>query len=71
MVKSELMHLRIIFDEGTIIIALKNILKVRNKEVRHREYIAKHNVPARDIDLDLLHFKPKHCKAADWGDAYI
>ena len=71
LVKSELCYLRIIFDRVTQITALKYMLNDHNTKVKHQKYPAAKNVPTRNTDLDLLCVESEHCKAADWGDAYI
>ena len=71
LVQSELRHLNIIFDEKLKVNALKQLLRENNKTRKKQEFAIQFNKPARDEDVDLLHFKPMHCSAPQWGDAYI
>ena len=71
LLQSELRYLNIIFDAKLKVNALKQLLRENNKTRKKQEFTIQFNKTARDEDVDLLHFKPMHCSAPQWGDAYI
>ena len=70
LLQSELRYLNINFDAKLKVNALKTLLRENNKTRKKQEFTIQFNKPARDEDVDLLHFKPMHCSATQWGDAY-
>ena len=57
LLQSELRHLNIEFDEKLKVTALKQLLMENNKTIKKQKFAIQFNKPARDEDVDLLHFK--------------
>ena len=47
-----------------------SLLKADEISKRKQQYLTVTNTHAREGDVDILHFKPLHKEATEWGDAY-
>ena len=70
MVKGQLQHRGIAYDQTMKIRELKSLLKDDEVSKRKQQYFTTTNTHAREEDVDMLHFQPHHKDAKEWGDAY-
>ena len=70
LVREELIYLGVEFDVALKIRKLLGILRDHHKKQKKKSFTDVHGYPPRDIDLDLLHFKPENKTVLEWGDAY-
>eukprot|EP00560_Eucampia_antarctica_P002894 CAMPEP_0197840184 /NCGR_PEP_ID=MMETSP1437-20131217/45456_1 /TAXON_ID=49252 ORGANISM="Eucampia antarctica, Strain CCMP1452" /NCGR_SAMPLE_ID=MMETSP1437 /ASSEMBLY_ACC=CAM_ASM_001096 /LENGTH=226 /DNA_ID=CAMNT_0043449749 /DNA_START=1145 /DNA_END=1822 /DNA_ORIENTATION=- len=66
LVREELTHLGIEFDLTIKIRKLMEKLRNYHKSVQTKTFTDIHGYPPRDIDMDLLHFKPGHRAVLEW-----
>ena len=70
LVRDELTYLQIEFDITLKIRKLLEKLRYYHKAENQKSFTDLSGYPLRDIDLDLLHFKPARRTVLEWGYAY-
>ena len=70
LVKEELEHREICYDESMKIMKLKELLRADEKRKREEKYLLDNGIPSRPEDINLTCFLPLHRDATEWGNAY-
>ena len=70
LIKAELRFRNLVYDERMGINALKLISKENERKIKAQQFILETNLPPREEDIDKKHFRPQHCPAVEWRDAY-
>ena len=70
LIKAELRFRNLVYDERMGINALKLILKEDERKIKAQQFILETNLPPREEDIDEKYFRPQHCPAVEWRDAY-